>query len=256
VNLAWLYTVNIVLLSRVLFVSRDSKVYGWEIFAAYLIQQLSLLVFESNRVVLMFSIFLAMLALIWWGFENWASKKQRRATGQRLLLLPLYLIGAGIFSANRTSQAFRPQLYALRHAISPYLAPFAPVTVDPVVAQIYLFGLLLCITEANLIVRFILQRLDLPPEKHRHQESHVGTTSTTSDTGPPTPMITATAPTMAGSAPGVDEALAAQAAANRCTTSSFEVRIGEEGPKGYERPDFQNAFDRYLPVPGDLSVTA
>lgn len=183
-NLAWLYLINTVLLSRLPFVSRDAKIQGPEIFVACLVQQISLLVFELNWTVLVLSILLVTLSVIWWLLERSASKEKRRATGQRLLLLSLYFLVTSVVAAHHTSLRFHPELPWIQHAVGYYLAPFANVSLDPVVVQVYLFGILLCITEGNLLVRFIVQRVDLPPEKHRHSRKEGDGESSTPEDAP------------------------------------------------------------------------
>lgn len=159
--LPFLYALNVVLLTRLWLCYGDSRVTFCRGAVNCLLQCLSLGVFVFNADVLRIAIVVSVLNICAWLIE-----KDRR--GQiflkRLIILGFYLISFSILFSKSFDVQFRP---SLRDHVSEMRSYFLPASlIDKINLHdcfIYLLGLLLCLNEANLFVRYVIETLRLRP---------------------------------------------------------------------------------------------
>ncbi len=160
--LAWLYVANIVLLSRLPLVTRDSRLPTWQIIVACAVQELALLAFAPAVSVAVFGGFLILMSVIWWALERTEGSS---LLVRRLFLLVVYFALLGVFFSPSIGLTFRPSLKADVLKLARYFLPVVGVMkVNWIHFGSHAFGLLLCLSEANLVVRCLIDALELRPE--------------------------------------------------------------------------------------------
>jgi hypothetical protein len=100
------------------------------------------------------------------------SAKRPLSTVGRLIVLSLYVIAIGACCAPSTAIFFREGVQKAGSFMELHFTPAEFVRhADWTEVNIVLVGLLLCIAEANLLVRCVVGQLHLEPEQQQQQES-------------------------------------------------------------------------------------
>jgi hypothetical protein len=105
--LAWLYVANIVLLSRLPLLTRDSRLPTWQIIVACAVQELALLAFAPAVSVAVFGGFLILTSVIWWALERTEGSS---LLVRRLFLLVVYFALLGVFFSPSIGLTFSASL--------------------------------------------------------------------------------------------------------------------------------------------------
>jgi|ERR1700730_6416946 len=166
-TIQWLYLVNVILISRLPVLFRDRKVPWRLVIATVLFQEAALLVFKWTVSTCLLALGLALLAVIWWRFEE----SDSRLVAKRLLVLAGYLTITAWLCARRFAPGFSPQLSQLLEVAGDYFVLAELNVSDPMKLNLYLLGTLLCLNEGNLLVRYIIQTLDLRPKEVGHHKA-------------------------------------------------------------------------------------
>lgn len=161
---SWLFVFGSVLLSRLPLLFQDGRVRTRTILIALCIQELTLLVFEPNSFGGGLAASWAVLAMVWWWLEK-SEKSDRGRTGKRLFLLICYMLVTGMLCSSGMRLLFRPTLPSVWMTLQNWFVPAEMISpADWWNFGLYSVGALLCLSEGNLLVRYIIQRLDLRPK--------------------------------------------------------------------------------------------
>jgi hypothetical protein len=157
-----LYIANVVVLSRLQLLIRDLRLPTWQIVVACAIQEASLLAFTPCKSLVVFGVLLLLTSVVWWVFERTEGSS---LLIKRLFLLVVYFVLIGIFFSAWIGPSFRPSLKVDLIKLAEY---FIPLRVFAKTNWIHFgahtLGLLLCLSEANLVVRCLISALELRPE--------------------------------------------------------------------------------------------
>jgi hypothetical protein len=157
-----LYIANVVVLSRLQMLIRDHRLPTWQIVLACTIQEISLLAFAPRLALLAFGVFLLLTSVLWWLIER---REGPSLLMKRLLLLVVYFILIGVFFSPGIGLSFRSTLKLDLINLARYFIPLsALVKVNWTHFGSHALGLLLCLSEANLVVRCLIGALELRPE--------------------------------------------------------------------------------------------
>jgi hypothetical protein len=125
-------------------------------------QEISLVAFAPRLALLAFGILLLLTSTIWWFIERHEGPS---LLVRRLLLLVMYFVLIGIFFSPSIGLSFRSTLKIDLVKLAQYFIPLgALVKVNWVHFGAHAVGLLLCLSEANLVVRCLITALELRPE--------------------------------------------------------------------------------------------
>ncbi len=157
---AFFFVLNLVLLFRLLVFFHDDRLSGREACAGALVLSAILLLFFDPSI----TFWVLQLGLVVTVLLSWLGDRRERRIPVRLGILLIQLIVVGFAAAPSFGLMFRPQI---RTAFQTWPSFFSPLTIlarlAEVRAQAYAMGLLVCIQEANLIVRWTIESLDLKP---------------------------------------------------------------------------------------------
>jgi hypothetical protein len=156
-----LYLINIVLLTRLSLMLRDKQVDATRAATMCAVQAVALLALEPSFGVGLLAIGIAMLNGAWFIAER---RFPRRFNIIRLGILAAFLILLGFFCSPMAGLSFRASLASDLSQTGQY---FALADRLPVLAwrriHSYALGALLCMSEANMMVRMVIERLELRP---------------------------------------------------------------------------------------------
>lgn len=161
-NLTLAFLVNVALLVRLPLLLSDERVRGRRVLAATAVQLVALLAFAPSRAVMLVAFAIILLnGLTWW----W---EQRQAAGglmrRRLVTLAAWVAGFAVLCSPFLALRFRPDLGGLVDCVGVYFIPAAWLKTVPWTAfHCYLFGALLSLNEANLLVRLLIETFVLRP---------------------------------------------------------------------------------------------
>jgi hypothetical protein len=180
---AWLFLLNVVLISRLPLLLRDKAIAGWNLLTVCAAQEAALLVLKPSVAIGALAASFAGIALVWLLLE----RRKRFEHGGRLVILFLYFIAIAACWAPLTPLFFRNEVWQLGSFLQRHFAVAGlEKHVDWTEVNILLFGFLLCIAEANLLVRCLIGQLHLDPQSQQH------------------PAAAAAAPAAAEAAPAAD----------------------------------------------------
>ena len=163
---AGLFVLNVVLISRLPLLLRDKTITGWNLLTVCAVQEAALLILQPSVAIGALATSFAGVALVWLLLE----RTKRFEQGGRLVILFLYLIAIAACWAPLTPLFFRNEIsqfgsFLQRHFVFAGVQEHA----DWTEVSILLFGFLLCIAEANLLVRCLIGQLHLDPESQPHR---------------------------------------------------------------------------------------
>jgi hypothetical protein len=160
-NLAWLYLFNVVLLSRLPWIWQDGRLRAWPAFALCAFQEVALFaVFGFSRISLLLGLVLALIASVWAICE----RNGKKTLGKRLVALAAYFVIIGLFCSNAVGLHIRGDLHQGLVYLGNYFVPIqALLRVNWPRFGGHALGALLCLGEANLLVRYAIEWLDLRP---------------------------------------------------------------------------------------------
>jgi hypothetical protein len=166
---AWLFISATVLLSRLTLLFQDGRVRNRTVLLALTIQEAALLAFEPNKLLWGLAVAWLVLALVWWRLEKShgadTSEAARHRTATRLGLLVCYILVSGVCCSTPLALTLRPEVAATWALVQKWFIPARFVDpADWVTFGIYLIGALLVLSEGNLLVRYVIDRLDLRPK--------------------------------------------------------------------------------------------
>jgi len=157
---AFFFLLNLVLLFRLLVFFHDDRLSGREACAGALVLPSILFLFFCPSIAL----WALQLGLVVTVVLSWRGDRREQRIPVRLWILLIQFIIVGLASASSFGLAFRPQIRTALDTWPDFFSPLkAVVRLADVEAQAYATGFLLCIQEANLLVRWIIESLDLRP---------------------------------------------------------------------------------------------
>ena len=161
-NLPLAFLVNVALLVRLPLLLSDERILGRRVLAATVVQLGALLAFTPSGAVA-----LGALAIILVNGLSWWWERSRAAGGLmlwRLAGLATYVIGLAVLCSPFLDLRFRSDLGGLADYVGEYFMPIAWLKTVPWPAfHCYLFGALLSLNEANLLVRLVIEAFVLRP---------------------------------------------------------------------------------------------
>lgn len=157
---AFFFVLNIILFFRLVVFFHDDRLSGREACAAGVALPLILfLLFKPSVPLAVLQLGLLSTVLL-----SWLGDRSERRTVIRLWVLLLQVIVVGVASSASFGLAFRPQINEALRTWPAYFSPFVALArLADVKAQAYATGFLLCVQEANLVVRWIIELLELKP---------------------------------------------------------------------------------------------
>jgi hypothetical protein len=159
---ASLYAANLILISRLPLLFQDRGLPAMQIIIACAIQEIGLLALVPQGGLAVFAVCLLLTSALWWVVER---SKQSALLARRLFLLVVYFILLGVFFSPAVGLAFRPGLSIGISRLAYYFFPMAELTkVNWIHFGSYSAGVLLCLSEANLVVRWLISALELRPQ--------------------------------------------------------------------------------------------
>lgn len=168
----WLFLLNVVLVTRLPVLLRDKPIALWHLIAICAFQEAALLVVEPTYLVGALAISYVLIALVWLLIE----RKTPFEYGGRLIVLSLYVIAVGACCAPSTSIFFRGWVWQAAAFMELHFTPAEFVRhADWTEVNIVFLGLLLCIAEANLLVRCVVGQLHLEPEQQQQRQESATT---------------------------------------------------------------------------------
>jgi hypothetical protein len=161
-NLPWLVLVNLLLVTRLRLLLKDGRASGRYISIATGVQALTFLTFLSSFAQVIGIIFLAVCGYCWWLAES--KRPVRELPAIRFLMLVVHVLAFAVVSAYGEGLVFR-DWHLLSNALNRYLPIRALMSAtDWTVVNIHTCGILLCFNETNLLVRWLIETLELRPK--------------------------------------------------------------------------------------------
>lgn len=162
------FLVNVILISRLFLTFTDRPISKKILFTMSGIQLFGLLFIKFSGLVIVFALILVLI--------NWSSylreKKPNKVIETRLISLFFSLLILGIFLAPWTGFSFNPYINCIVDSLSPYIIYLNNYeNYEGTKMLILLFGILLVINEANLIVRFVFKHLGYPSKTEPKEKS-------------------------------------------------------------------------------------
>lgn len=157
---AFFLVLNLALLFRLLVFFHDDRLSGREACAAGIAFSTLFLLFDASVTLALLQVGLASTILL-----SWLGDRSESRTAFRLGILGAQVLVVGVASSPAFGLTFRPWLQAWAQALPLYFSPSLLLAeLANWRAQAYLTGLLLCVQEANLVVRWIIEILELKPK--------------------------------------------------------------------------------------------
>lgn len=160
--LPFLYLLNMVLMTRIWLYFNDARARGWKLLVACAVQEAATLALSPDEAVRRLQIAILLFNLLAWLFEFVG----KSAAGKRLLILGLYVLAFSFFFAPNNGVHLNPLLkqYVTQYHDWSLLARLEGI-IDWKKFNFYLFGTLLCLNEANLLVRYAIEKLAIRPTR-------------------------------------------------------------------------------------------
>jgi hypothetical protein len=159
---AFFFVLNLVLLFRLLAFFLDDRLSRNEALGAVIVLPAILFVFFEPSVALVG----LQAGLVTTIGLSWLGDRYQPRTPVRLGVLLIQVVVVAFSTSPGFGLAFRPQV---QHALNTWPRYFSPLAIMVGLAesraQAYLTGLLVCIQEANLLVRWIIESLGLRPAR-------------------------------------------------------------------------------------------
>lgn len=157
---AFFFVLNLVLLFRILVFFLDDQVSGREAIAATLAAPAVLLLFFSPSPAL----WALVLGLVVTVILSWLGDRRQQRIPIRLGVLLIQIMVVGFLTSPSFGLGFRAEVQVAMDTWPRYFWPLTIITkLANARTQIHVTGLLVCIQEANLVVRWIIESLDLKP---------------------------------------------------------------------------------------------
>ncbi len=151
------YLMNVVVISRLVYL-RDGMVGRTTIAVVVVVQTLAVAVLEPSIAVLAYAVLMAGANLLFYRLEQRSSA----TNGLRVLLLGLQALLTAALSSSAANARFQPWLRATPGFLALYTWPaLFSQPVDLGNAGVVLLGFLLVANEANLLIRYVLERFGL-----------------------------------------------------------------------------------------------
>jgi hypothetical protein len=165
---AFLYLLDVVLATRLPVLLRDDPVKPGQVVTTVLVQAVALLAFVPGRAAAVLAIAICALGTFGWFLERTADS----LPAKRLLMLILYTVSFGVLCSPFLGIQFRLSLGELATAAEPYFFPARVLhRIDGRSFDAYLLGILLSLNEANLLVRYVIERLGLRPPQAAKEDA-------------------------------------------------------------------------------------
>jgi hypothetical protein len=156
-----LYLFNALLLTRLFLLFRDEVVSLRYAGATWALQMLILLPLTPWKTVALLALALSAMNLAWFWAERWFSSRLYLV---RLVTLFLSFLSLGIFLAPIAGVGFRDSFSGLETRVGEYFV-FADLigALNWRTIAVVMLGMLLCISEANIVVRVVIENFNLKP---------------------------------------------------------------------------------------------
>ena len=159
--LPFLYLLNVVLLTRLPLLLRDDRVRPRSMVVAGLLQLAALTVFVWNRGVALAGVAIICLGVIGWYVER---PEQGLLPARRLLILALYFLVFSVLCSPFLGLRFRDALAGVGGNAAEYFLPAKCLgTVQWRSFHAQLLGVLLSLNEANLLIRWVIEKFIYRP---------------------------------------------------------------------------------------------
>ena len=155
---------NLVLITRIMLHASDRKVGIWKILFACLVQEIFICkAFTPGQAVCQLQIAVLALNLLTWVFEKFGAK-EAEAPGRRLIMVVFYAFSFSYFFSPHNNIHFSGSIkeFLAKSQDLFLIAKLAP-KINWGKTNFYLFGVLLCINEANHLVRFLINKMMIRP---------------------------------------------------------------------------------------------
>ncbi len=170
-NLLFVYLVNVALLARLPLLLPDDPVCGRRALAGTAVQLAALLALAPTRGVVFTALAIAAVNGLAWRWEQ--RRSARGLMAGRLVALAVTALGFAALCSPFLDLRFRPDLGLLADCVGVYFVPVAWLKAIPWSAfHACLLGALLCLNEANLVVRLLIETFDLRPVDAKTQPQH------------------------------------------------------------------------------------
>jgi hypothetical protein len=161
-NTLGLYLVNVILLTRLPLLFWDKPVKNRDAGAAWMVQAASLLAREPSLHVVLLGLGFGVANVVWRLGER---QFPERLNIVRLLGLAVFLVLVGFFGSPSSGLSFRPTLPTILAQVSRHFALADPLErFQWKAVHSCGLGVLLCLNESNLLVRAVIEALDLRPK--------------------------------------------------------------------------------------------
>lgn len=160
--MAELYLLNAILGTRLFLLFRDKAISRRYAVAIWLLQTLLLLPFTLDWVAALLAAVFAVVNGLWFWAE---ARYPNRLSAIRLVVLAALIVIIGIFLAPAVGLTFNSMNPGRAEAASRYFAFAKPfIDLDWRILHTYVLGILLCVGEANLLVRAVVEYFNLKPD--------------------------------------------------------------------------------------------
>ncbi|MDD3925251.1 MAG: hypothetical protein PHT33_01180 [bacterium] len=171
-NVQFLYSLNVVMISRLFLLFRDSPLSVRDTALMIFIQLVGIMLLAISYKTALLMLLLVLIGIVLYRFD----KQSDGACGPRMFSLALYALVFGIFTSSSVSVHFNSELARYATWLGKYFLMAGLLeNVDGHAFNSYLTGLLLATSEANLLVRYIFGTLDMVPgtkDKARKIDRH------------------------------------------------------------------------------------
>jgi hypothetical protein len=169
VNILWLYITDCILLARVPLLFRDRPVKIQDMALASAAQLIGLLALEPSLNFALLAAGIVLINLAWWYAER---SFPQHYNAVRLGILACAFILVSFFCSPYFGLSFRASLASILARVSNIFVAAEPLLHFKWNAFLSCaFGLLLCLNETNLVVRLVIDRLELRPRVNKPSNS-------------------------------------------------------------------------------------
>lgn len=149
--------VNLILLSRLRLILRDNGINRSDLWTMTSIPLIGLLFLRINTGWYLLAFYLISYPALMWFLERRKAKLNRN----RILTLGIHFIAIGFLCSPALDLSSNVMTNQVVNEISELLAVNAPSSSLSVTVQLFLFGFLMILNEANIVLRYLLELLGL-----------------------------------------------------------------------------------------------
>jgi hypothetical protein len=161
-SLPFFFMMNTILISRLVFTFKDSRITKKQVIVMILMQVLCLAAYRLSSISVGLGVMLAIINVVFYLLE----KKLEKINRLRLLSLVVFILTLSFFFSPRANLQFYDGMPNFFQSLGDYFLPFASFTgIDWLEANLIFFGLLLVINEANILIRYLFLMFNLAPTK-------------------------------------------------------------------------------------------